>query len=109
MTWPTIRSDLQALSAWQARSTLDVHGQMVYAETIFWHPANEKPPIDQDVLVTFEDVKGSYIAAWMGPENGWIGVDALPLEKIAWWAVLPPGPAPAITAAASGRDPQPTA
>jgi hypothetical protein len=101
MTWPTIRSD------WLARPVPDVPGQMVYAETIFWHPAGEKPPIDQDVLVTFEDVKGSYIAAWMGSEQGWIGVDALPFEKIAWWAVLPPGPVPAMTAAASGLDPQP--
>ena len=73
----------------------------VYSEVVMWHhAATEKPPIDQDVLVTFEDVRGSYIAAWMGSETGWIGVDALPLEKIAWWAVLPPGPAPAMTAAA---------
>lgn len=72
-----------------------------YVEQITWHHApTEKPPIDQDVLVTFEDVRGAYIAAWMGSENGWIGVDALPIEKIAWWAALPPGPPLAFTAEA---------
>lgn len=72
-----------------------------YVEHLTWHYAlTEKPPVDHDVLVTFEDVRGAYIAAWMGPENGWIGVDALPVEKIAWWAALPPGPPLALTAEA---------
>lgn len=73
----------------------------LYAETVLWHFApTEKPPIDQDVLVTFEDVRGSYIAAWMGSAEGWVGVDALPVDRVAWWAVLPPGPPLALTAEA---------
>lgn len=81
-----------------------------YFERLCWFYAPaEKPPIDQDVLVTFEDVRGSYIAAWMGSDTGWIGVDALPLEKIAWWAVLPPGPPPGMTAASSVQASTPAA
>lgn len=65
-----------------------------------WHHASEKPPVDQDVLVTFTDVRGAYIAAWMGSEHGWIGVDALPVDRVEWWAVIPPGPPPGLAHAA---------
>lgn len=72
-----------------------------FIEQVTWTPADTPPPPDHDVLVTFEGTRGAYIAAWMGPDQGWIGVDALPLEKVAWWAVLPPGPGAAMTAAAA--------
>lgn len=66
-----------------------------------WHHApTEKPPLDVDVLITFEGSRGAYIGAWMGSENGWVGVDALPVDRVAWWAVIPPGPPPGMTAAA---------
>ena len=79
----------------------------VYHEVVIWHHASDKPPLDQDVLITFEGSRGAYIGAWMGSENGWVGVDALPVDRVAWWAVIPPGPAPAMSAAASGLAPEP--
>lgn len=70
-----------------------------YVETVTWHPADDVPPVDHDVLVTFEGTRGAYIAAWMGSDLGWIGVDALPLRNVAWWADIPPGPPPGFDAA----------
>jgi len=82
VSWPTIRPDM-------SRSGLQA---LPYVDHITWHPADAPPPLDRDVLVTFKGTRGAYIGAYMGPEHGWIGVDALPLEKIAWWADIPPGP-----------------
>lgn len=65
-----------------------------------WHHVSEKPPIDQDVLITFEGSRGAYIGAWMGSEHGWIGVDALPVDRVKWWAVIPSGPPPGLAHAA---------
>jgi|694.fasta_scaffold118798_2 hypothetical protein len=78
-----------------------------YIEWVEWHPASTLPPPDHDVLVTFEGTRGAYIAAWMGSEQGWIGVDALPLEKVLWWAEIPPGPPPGFDAARRAADPGP--
>ena len=76
-----------------------------YIEQVTWHPADTPPPPDHDVLVTFEGTRGAYIAAWMGPDQGWIGVDALPLEKVLWWAEIPPGPPPGFDAARRAAKP----
>lgn len=82
--------------------TLTQHATMpspYYTEIVTWHPATTPPPVDHDVLVTFEGTRGAYIAAWMGSDMGWIGVDALPLRNVAWWAEIPPGPPPGFDAA----------
>ena len=89
MSWPTIRPDM-------SRAALQA---LPYVDQITWHSADTLPPLDHDVLVTFEGTRGAYIAAWMGSDMGWIGVDALPLRNVAWWAEIPPGPPPGFDAA----------
>jgi hypothetical protein len=100
MTWPTIRSD------WQAQPTQN-HTAPAYVEWVSWNSVDALPPLDHDVLVTFKGTRGAYIAAWMGHEQGWIGVDALPLKKVLWWAEIPPGPPPGFDAARRASQPAP--
>lgn len=64
----------------------------VYFETVQWRAAASPPPLAHDVLVTFTGTRGAYIAAYMGPADGWIGVDGLPLDDVSCWAEIPPGP-----------------
>lgn len=55
--------------------------------------AAQHPPIDYDVLVSWGDGRGVYLAAWLGEDRGWVGADALPLESIpVYWSALPRGP-----------------
>lgn len=59
----------------------------------WWKTAVQTPPIDLDVLVSWGDGRGIFMAAWMGEGEGWMGVDSVPLESSpVYWAALPRGP-----------------
>lgn len=59
----------------------------------WWKTAVQTPPIDVDVLVSWGDSRGVYLAAWLGHDHGWVGADNLPLElNPTYWAALPRGP-----------------
>jgi len=59
----------------------------------WWKTAAQLPPEDYDVLVSWGDDRGVYLAAWLGQDRGWVGADALPLEAIpTYWAAMPKGP-----------------
>lgn len=96
-----------SVATWHGEVPLYIHPQCqvqtgpYYIDQVRWHSATPStlPPPDHDVLVTFEGTRGCYIAAWMGSDQGWIGVDSLPLKKVLWWAKIPPGPPPGFDAA----------
>lgn len=59
----------------------------------WWKTAVQTPPIDVDVLVSWGDGRGIYMAAFMGDGEGWLGADSVALESIpTYWAALPKGP-----------------
>lgn len=58
----------------------------------WWVVAEQLPPLDVDVLVSWGDGRGTYMGAYVA-QHGWVGMDALPFEKVPrYWCALPIGP-----------------
>lgn len=59
----------------------------------WWKVAAQLPPEDIDVLVSWGDGHGIYMAAWLGEDGGWTFPDSTPLKSIPkYWATFPRGP-----------------
>lgn len=66
---------------------------MTRIETLTWHPVDQLPDADTDVLLAFGDAAGTLLGAWMGEdEGGWVGTDGAPVEGVLYWAEMPEGP-----------------
>lgn len=58
----------------------------------WWLVAEQLPPLDVDVLVSWGDGRGTYIGAYVA-DHGWVGIDSMPFDKIPrYWCALPIGP-----------------
>jgi len=58
----------------------------------WWKVAEQLPPLDVDVLVSWGDSNGTLMGAYI-LHHGWVGMDAMPLNPPPrYWCAIPSGP-----------------